>query len=215
MTATLTTVAPTTRDRALLLAGAAAGPFFAVSSLVQMLARDGFDLRRHALSQLAAGSLGWIQMATFVLTGLGLIALGAGLRRTATAGVGRHALPIFVGAFGAGLVLGGLFVPDAENGFPAGAPDGRVAEMSWHAIVHATAAVLAFTALAVACIVHTVRSVRRRAVTPAILSGIVAVVLLLPMPAAYASMQLALTGLIAFTWTTAVALSTLARRTDR
>src|SRR4051812_33053321 len=69
----ITTYDPISRTRpdtrALLLAGAAAGPLFTASALVQMATRDGFDLRRHALSQLSTGSSGWIQMATFVLTG--------------------------------------------------------------------------------------------------------------------------------------------------
>ncbi|BCJ45996.1 hypothetical protein GCM10010168_49440 [Actinoplanes ianthinogenes] len=197
--------------RALLLAGVCAGPFFVVSSLAQVLTRDGFDLRRHALSQLELGRLGWLQTATFVLTGLGVIALAAGWRRTVATGP----LPVLLGIFGAGLAVAGLALPDAENGFPAGAPDARVPEMSGHAVVHATAAVLAFTALAGACVTHTVRSIRRRATAPAVLSGLVAVVLLLPAPAAHASVQLALTGLISFAWTTALALSALATRTDR
>ncbi|MEV0895203.1 DUF998 domain-containing protein [Actinoplanes sp. NPDC049802] len=219
MTAVVTTSGPIahirTGTRALLIAGAWAGPFFVVSSLLQMLARDGFDLRRHALSQLAVGHLGWLQVATFTLTGLGIVALAVGLWRTLATGAGRRTVPLFTGVFGAGLVLAGLFPPDAENGFPAGTPGGPVAAMSWHAVVHATAAVLAFTALAVACAAHTIRSARRRAVAAAVLSGIVTVVLLLPPAPAYTGIQLAVTGLISFAWTTALALSALAARTAR
>lgn len=78
--------------------------------------------------------------------------------------------------------------------------------MSWHSVVHATAAAIAFTALAVACIVLLVRDVRRRAVWPAIGNGVTALVLLLPVTPESASVQVALTGLVAFTWTTVVAL---------
>ena len=41
---------------------------------VQMLTREGFDITRHPISQLATGGLGWIQITTFVLAGLGALA---------------------------------------------------------------------------------------------------------------------------------------------
>jgi hypothetical protein len=44
--------------------------------MFQMLVRDGFDIRRHALSLLTNGDLGWIQILNFVLTGLLVIAGG-------------------------------------------------------------------------------------------------------------------------------------------
>ena len=116
-------------------------------------------------------------------------------------------LPIFVGIFGAGLIAAGLFTMDPENGFPVGTPNGPVAHMSWHSVVHSAAAAVAFTALAIAAIVLTVRCVRRRAVLPAVLNGAAALVLLLPMSPDHLSIQIAVNGLVAFTWTTAVALS--------
>ncbi|MEU8110074.1 DUF998 domain-containing protein [Nonomuraea muscovyensis] len=190
----------------LLLAGALAGPVFFASAIVQMLTRDGFDITRHPISQLATGSLGWIQITTFVLAGLGGVALAAGTKRTLTEGVGRRVLPIFVGIFGVGLITAGLFTMDPENGFPVGTPDGPVAQMSWHSVAHSAAAAVAFTALAVAAIVLAVRCARRRAVLPAVLSGAAALVLLLPMSPGHMSIQIAVNGLVAFTWTTVLAL---------
>ncbi|MBB6347263.1 DUF998 domain-containing protein [Nonomuraea muscovyensis] len=190
----------------LLLAGALAGPVFFASAIVQMLTRDGFDITRHPISQLATGSLGWIQITTFVLAGLGGVALAAGTKRTLTEGVGRRVLPIFVGIFGVGLITAGLFTMDPENGFPVGTPDGPVAQMSWHSVAHSAAAAVAFTALAVAAIVLAVRCARRRAVLPAVLSGTAALVLLLPMSPGHMSIQIAVNGLVAFTWTTVLAL---------
>ena len=89
------------RSDRLLLAGALAGPAFFVSATTQALTREGFDITRHPFSQLATGELGWIQVATFVLVGLGSLALAAGFTRTLTDGIGRRALPILVGTFGA------------------------------------------------------------------------------------------------------------------
>ena len=78
-----------TRDaasaRALRACAIVAGPLFAVAGLVQALTRPGFNLTRNALSLLDDGSLGWIEAANFIVTGLLLIAASAGLRRAITA----------------------------------------------------------------------------------------------------------------------------------
>ncbi|WP_444951163.1 DUF998 domain-containing protein [Micromonospora ureilytica] len=197
----------------LLLAGVLAGPVFFASAVTQMLTREGYNITRHPISQLATGSLGWIQITTFVLAGFGGLALAAGIRRTLTVGTGRRVLPIFVGIFGAGLVAAGVFTMDPEHGFPVGTPDGPVDQMSWHSIAHSTAAAIAFTALAIAAIVLTVRHVRRRAPLPAVLNGVAALILLLPMSPSHMSIQIAVNGLVAFTWTTVLALSL--RRSSR
>ncbi|MEU8117697.1 DUF998 domain-containing protein [Spirillospora sp. NPDC049024] len=198
------TARPTSRA---LIAGALAGPLFLVSAVTQMAMREGFDVTRHPISQLATGGLGWIQIATFVLTGLGCVALAVGLKHTITEGVGRRTVPAFVAVFGVGLVAAGLFPMDPENGFPVGTPEGPVARMSWHGVAHSVAAAVAFTALAIAAVMMAVRCVRRRAVWPAVLNGAVALVLLVPMSPDHMSLQIALNGLVAFSWTTAVAVS--------
>lgn len=41
----------------LLLAGALAGPVFFASAVTQMLTREGYNITRHPISQLATGSL--------------------------------------------------------------------------------------------------------------------------------------------------------------
>ncbi|MEU4602215.1 DUF998 domain-containing protein [Kribbella sp. NPDC023972] len=192
--------------RRLLTAAALAGPFFFTSVIAQMLTRDGFELRVHPISQLSTGDLGWIQMATFVVAGAGVIALAVARRRLVRDGTGRRLVPLFTGIFGAGLVLAGLFVMDPEYGFPAGTPEGPAVGMSWHSIVHSAAAATAFTALAGACIVLVVRSVRRRAIVPAVGNLVVAIILLLPMSSTEASLQIAFNGVVAFTWTTVHAL---------
>ncbi|WP_405613143.1 DUF998 domain-containing protein [Streptomyces sp. NBC_01508] len=220
-TATTTTVtagapAPSAArsTRRLLVAGALAGPVFAASAVLQIVTRDGFDITRHPISQLATGSLGWIQITTFVLAGLGGLSLAIGIGRTARDGFGRRALPICVGVFGIGLIAAGVFPMDAEKGFPVGTPDRPVAEMSWHGVAHSVSAAVAFTALAVAAVVVTVRCVRRRSVVPAVLSGAAALVLLLPMSPERMSIQIAVNGLVGFTWTTAFALSLRRTRSE-
>jgi hypothetical protein len=211
----ITTTAPVTiterrhrlvRTGALLNLSVAAGPVFAVVASVQAVSRDGFDLRRHPLSQLATGDLGIIQIINFVLAGIGMLCLAVAQRRIVTDGVSRRWLARMVGGFGVGLVAAGIFPMDPQDGFPVGTPGGPAAQMSWHGIAHSVAAAAAYTSLAAACIVFTVRKARQRAVLPAVLSATAALVLLLPVIPGWASIQIAINGLIAFSWTTAVAL---------
>ncbi|MFF2623554.1 DUF998 domain-containing protein [Oerskovia jenensis] len=192
--------------RSLLAAATLAGPFFVVSAGVQSVAREGFDLRVHPLSQLSTGDLGWVQILTFALTGLGLLALAVAHRRIVREGVGRRAVPALLGIAGVGFVLAGVFVMDPENGFPVGTPDGPAASMSWHGIAHSVVAAVAFTALAAAAVVLTVRAVRARRVLAAVGHGAVGLALLLPVSPETASLQVAVNGLVAFTWTTILAL---------
>jgi hypothetical protein len=192
------------RTRGLLAAAALAGPVFYLSSTVQALARPGFDIRLHPLSQLATGEAGWVQQVTFVLAGLGATALAVAHRRVVTEGAGSRIAPILLSVFGAGFVIAGLFTMDPQNGFPTGAPAG-VVEMSWHSIVHTAAAAASFLALAGACIALLVRSIRRRRVWASVANGLVALVLLLPMSPTESSVQIAVTGLVAFSWVTASA----------
>jgi hypothetical protein len=197
-----TLVAPT---RILLAAGAAAGPVFAAVATTQVLLRDGFDLRRHPLSQLATGGPGFVQIANFIVAGIGVLCLAVGVHRTVTEGVGRRWLAPLIAVFGLGLIASGVFVMDPENGFPIGTPDGPAVTMSWHGIAHLVAATVAYTGLAAACIVLTVRMARRRAVLAAVLNLGAALIFLAPVNPAWMSIQVAVNGLVAFTWTTAVA----------
>jgi len=50
----------------LLTAGALAAPLFAGSVVAQAATRDGYDITRHPASVLANGSLGFVQVATFL-----------------------------------------------------------------------------------------------------------------------------------------------------
>ena len=118
-----------------------------------MLTRQGFDLRRHDLSLLSNGDLGWIQIASFVVTGLLAIAAAVGMRRALKSGPGRTWGPLLLGIFGLGYIGAGLFVPDPMNGFPPGTPNGMPSSVSWHSWMHLVSGSLAFLALIAACFV--------------------------------------------------------------
>ena len=132
--------------RRLLGLGAIASPLFAAVIIAQGLTREGFDFTRHPASILSNGSLAWIQVANFLVTGL-LIALGArGLALANPTGPGSRWAPRLALAFGVGTALAGVFPMDPGDGFPAGTPAGPGA-MSWHGALHAAVSSLAFLSL--------------------------------------------------------------------
>ncbi|MFJ5933989.1 DUF998 domain-containing protein [Streptomyces sp. NPDC093071] len=146
-------------------AGVAAGPFFLTASLAQGLTRDGFDFTRNAFSQLSLGTLGWIQITVFLLTGLliigGAIALHQMLRDTP----GGTWAPRLLAVFGASFLIAGLFSADPGAGFPAGAPEDRATSLSTHGTVHLLAGTVGYLALCAAFLVfarHFAASRQRR-----------------------------------------------------
>src|SRR5262245_24940026 len=142
-----------TVTRALLSCGAVGGSLFMVVALAQAFSRPGFDLRRHAISMLALGDLGWIQISDFVGCGLLFVALALGVRRALRRQPAGTWGPLLLGGFGVGLVAAGIFRTDPALGFPPGAPAGMPATMSWHAMLHSLAFFVAFTSLTAACFV--------------------------------------------------------------
>ena len=145
-----TTSAPTTR--ALLGCGIVAGPLYVVTGLAQALTRDGFDLRRHSLSLLSNGDLGWIQISNLVASGLLTVLSAVGLWRTLHPGRAGTWGPILLGIYGSGLVAAGAFRADPAYGFPRGTPDGP-GTVSWHGLLHFTCGGIGFIALIAACVV--------------------------------------------------------------
>src|SRR5690606_26173639 len=90
--------------RSLLTAVLLAGPVYLLVGYSQAILRDGFDMRRHALSLLSNGDLGWIQISNFVLTGVLVIAGAVGLRTVLRSGRGRTWVPVLLTVYGIGLI---------------------------------------------------------------------------------------------------------------
>ncbi|WCN79236.1 DUF998 domain-containing protein [Micromonospora sp. LH3U1] len=145
----LTTVPETRlrRTRFLLGCGTVAGLLFPALSFGQAFTRSGFDLRRHALSALTLGDLGWLQFIAFVGTGLLAIAFAAGLWRALRPGRAGTVGPLLVGVYGVAMVGGGIFVPDPALGWPPGAPTGLPEQASTGSILHTVCGAAAFLSL--------------------------------------------------------------------
>jgi hypothetical membrane protein len=201
--------------RALLACGVVAGPLFYAVVAVEMLVRPGFDIRRHPISLLSLGDLGWIQMSTFVLCGLGGVACAVGIRRALRHRSAGTWGPLLVGLYGLGLIGAGAFTADPSLGFPPGTAQGMPDHLSWHAVLHGVAFFTTFTAVVVACAVFARRfaALKQWAWTAfCVAAGLVApaiVVLGMINPRA-ASVPFALAGVVAFGWVSVLALRLMA-----
>ena len=133
----------------LLRAGIAAGPLYILVGLAQALTREGFDVRRHALSQLSNGEAGWVQVANFLVCGLLVICGAIGVRRQIAGQRAGTWGPILLGVYGIGLIGAGVFPADPGRGFPLGTPD-QVA-LSREGLLHFAFGGLGFYALVAAC----------------------------------------------------------------
>lgn len=146
-------------------AGLIAGPLFLVVWAAQAFTREGFDPSRHPASLLSLGSLGWVQIANFIVTGLLFVACGIGMRSKLVALVGT------------GLIIAGAFPTDAGAGFPVGAPAGAPA-MSWHGVVHEVGFAVTTVSWIVLCIVYA----RRREMRGVCLGALAVVLVVVAWP---------------------------------
>jgi len=162
MTSGTFTAAPADGTRTLLGLGALAGPLYVGVGLLEVVLRPGFDIRRHALSLMSNGDLGWVQIASFVVSGV-LVILGAvGLRAALKPGRASASGPVLLLLYGIGLIGAGIFVADPMNGFPPGTPPGPPAAISWHGPLHFLAGGIGFLGLIGATVVMAVRFFGRR-----------------------------------------------------
>jgi len=136
--------------RLLLLSGTLAGPLFILTVLIQDYTRPGFDPRVHMLSLLSLGSLGWIQVANFVLTGILNVLYSVGLRRELRGTTAGTASALLIRVYGLGLILVGVFRTDPSDGFPPGSTG--VKPPSVHGFIHGLGALVVFVGLSAALI---------------------------------------------------------------
>ena len=138
--------------RALLLGGVVAGPLYLVVGLTEAYTRPGFDIRRHDLSLLANGDLGWIHVTLLIVSGLLVIAGAVGMSRTLASGPGRTSGPLLLGVYGLGLIGAGFFSADPALGFPPGTP-ADAHSITWHGLMHFVSGGVGFLSLIAGCFV--------------------------------------------------------------
>ena len=203
----------------LLTAGVVSRPLFYVVAIFQMFIRPGFDIRRHVISVLSHGDLGWIQIANFIVTGLLAILCAIGLRQILRGSKGGTWGPLLIGTYGVGLVIGGIFHPDPGLGFPPGAPAGMPTTMSGGATVHTVAFFVAFLSLIVAWFVFVRAFLSRGHPGWAIYSaasGVLAPVFIIlgSSNPSMVGILIAIAGAIAFGWVSVIAARLIVELTE-
>jgi hypothetical membrane protein len=144
--------------RALLWCGAIGAPLFVVVFVIEdsvpSIRPAGYHPLRHAVSLLAIGPLGWMQVASFVVSGLLLFAFAVGLRQALRGYLDGISAPVLVGLIGIGLVGAGVFTTDPFGGYPPGTPtiSGRP-DWTIHGALHQVFSLLVFLGLPAACCV--------------------------------------------------------------
>jgi Protein of unknown function (DUF998) len=149
----------------LLCCGAAAGPIFISTFLVEGAVRPDYDPLRHPVSSLALGSRGWVQRLNFSVAGGLYIAGAVGLARAGHAsdaelGASGRWVPPLIAAAGPSLIGAGTFATDPISGYPPGTPDVPAGRSSPGAL-HDLFGVLTFLGIPATALVDAVSSARR------------------------------------------------------
>jgi len=109
-------------NRLLLRGGLIAGPLFLGSVFVQGLARADYSPIRHPVSSLSLGPRGWLQSASFAVTGGLSLGFVVGLSRTLCTEIGTRVGPVLLAAAAVGILGAAAFPTDPVGGYPPGTP---------------------------------------------------------------------------------------------
>lgn len=196
--------------RALLACGTITGPLFFALAIIQVITRPGYNIRQNAISQLSLGDLGWIQITSFLVTGLLAVACAIGVRRMLKGQKGGTWGALLIGTFGFGLIVAGIFPPDPAFGFPPGAPPGPAMPMSGHATLHAIGFFISMLSMIIDSFVFVrrFRAIRQRGWAIYCIASGVAVPVLIVLTIAmvsWAGVIVAFAGAVAFGWVSVLA----------
>jgi hypothetical membrane protein len=189
--------------------GAIGAALFVLVFLIDGRLHPDYDPIRDSVSELELGPWGWVQAASFVVTGLLMIAFAVGLAWTLRSGRAYRWTPRLVAAYGIGLILAGIFRTDPV---PA-------ARTTVHGDLHQAASVLVFGSLTAVCFVVARRIPERRWAWYCRLTGIAVPVLFLAAGGGQAEIYGLLPRIciiVGWTWVAIIALRTFAagRRPD-
>ncbi|WP_036720096.1 DUF998 domain-containing protein [Paenibacillus harenae] len=198
-------------NKLLLIGGAVSAPLFFAVAIIQAFTRTGFDIRRHAISTLTLGDLGWIQSTGFIVTGCLSVLAAMGIRSLLQGGKGGVWGPLLIGIYGIGMIAAGLFRPDPGLSFPPGAPEGMPTSMSSSAAIHSLAFFTAFICLVAACFVFARRFAAqgdRSWKTYCLATGIISPLLIAAgmVMNSWIGVIMGCAGLVAFGWVSALSI---------
>jgi hypothetical protein len=138
--------------RVRLAAGVLAPILFTLVYFVEGATRPGYDPMRHQVSLLSLGDGGWVQVASFLVTGALLAVFASGLRQSLDGAPGGRAAPLALALSGVGFLLAGLFSTQPLFGYPPGTPEGMPADVTPASLLHVLGAGLLFFGLVAAAV---------------------------------------------------------------
>ncbi|HZD24185.1 MAG TPA: DUF998 domain-containing protein [Acidimicrobiia bacterium] len=127
---------------------AAAALLFLIVVFVEGAFRSGYDPTRHMISALSLGDHGWVQVANFILFGVGMLVFAIGLYLD----LDMVADPVLIAVFGLGAIVSGVFSMDPSYGCPPRTPRGT-SRPTRHHLIHGAAGPIMFLSIFVACLV--------------------------------------------------------------
>mgnify|MGYP004417259097 CR=1 FL=1 len=145
----------TVSNNHLLRAGIIAGVLVMTLSLSLAYLSEGFDISRHANSQLVLGEWGWLQTINFIMYGILVTIASIGMHQVMGGKPGGTWAPLLMAIYGIGGFIVGLAPTDPAFGFPPGSDVifKGYDHISLSAQIHGIAGGIAFTAMALASLV--------------------------------------------------------------
>jgi hypothetical protein len=138
------------KTRLLLMCGLTGSVLFVVLFLIEGFFRKDYNFIIYPISSLSIGRSGWIQVGSFILSGLLICVFAWGLGiifRQAKDSIG---LAMLFGGVGIGLIGSGIFSTDPLFGYPATAPY-SLTQYTIHGHLHNFFSVIVFICLPTAC----------------------------------------------------------------
>jgi len=136
-----------------IICGTIAGVFFTLSWIIQEAFRETYNPLMHPISSLSFGPTGWIQVATFFITGVLTLLFAYGLWNIwkSEKGISQW-VPIFVIICALAFIGSAIFTSDFANGYPAGAPV-VITNPTFSGIMHQTCVSLLFFSTPLGCFI--------------------------------------------------------------
>lgn len=132
----------------LLVCGLTGPVFFIVSFSVQGLFKEGYSALRYPISSLAIGHHGWVQVVSFLITGLLILIFAVGVYQK----LNSPLIGVLFGLVALGLIASGIFTTDPVYGYPTDKPF-IYREFTLHGKLHTLFSLLVFINIPVICFI--------------------------------------------------------------
>ncbi len=132
----------------LLVCGLIGPVFFIVSFSVQGIFKEDYSVLRYPISSLAIGQNGWVQVVSFLITGLLIFLFAVGVYQK----LNNRLIAVLLGLVALGLIASGIFTTDPVYGYPADEPF-IYREFTLHGKLHTLFSLLVFINIPVTCFI--------------------------------------------------------------